>query len=654
MQNIRRQGVYVFIVSIMMLTLMIQPNYSSSDLMDIDNHWAKNYIQVAVNRGIVTGYADGTFRPDAPVTRGEFAKIINRGLGLTNTTNILFSDLSASQWYYYDVSKAVAAGYMQGYEDFSFRSEWNISRQEAAVVYHKLMPFYKKNIGLTRFSDDARIALWAKESAMAVVDKGYMIGDEQGRFRPEDPLTRAEACVSIVQFLDGERLNPYSQWVDKADDLQENTIYTATLTVDKDADEGSIYFSHIVSLGDVNVQTDNQREVVFNDAKIQRIWLDNSSGETRIRLTGNTTIDQVIVPYGGRIEDDTLTGEGIREVVLRGNKLDEQATHIKGKVDTVIIEDEAIFRLEAGRIEQLIVYSGAKDSVIFQEQATVIEEASVSSSVAFQGLGKVIVMHALSNNITFQSEPFDIKHSVGLSRPPKFAEDSQEPVPIFSPYDDESDVDIDTEIWIVFDEPIFKSNGEMIYNDDIENLIELRRNRSTGSKVSYTGTIQGDNRSIKIVPDYELREDETYYIILLDESIEDREGNENDEVISKFRTGEILEKDWDIDFFPRNNARNVKRDVEIEIDFNEPIFRADGGRIRDNDIDEFIELRRGSLRGRKVDFNAYIDNDEEVITIEPTERLDRDTYYYLIILDEMIEDKDYNLLERRWIKFEIE
>ena len=489
---------------------------------------------------------------------------------------------------------------------------------------------------------------------MAVVDKGYMIGDEQGRFRPEDPLTRAEACVSIVQFLDGERLNPYSQWIDKADDLQENTIYTATLTVDEDADEGDIYFNHIVSLGDVNVQTDNQREVVFNDAKIQRIWLDNSSGETRIRLTGNTTIDQVIVPYGGRIEDDTLTGEGIREVVLRGNKLDEQATHIKGKVDTVIIEDEAIFRLEAGRIEQLMVYSGAKDSVIFQEQATVIEEASVSSSVAFQGLGKVIIMHALSNYITFQSEPFDIKHSVGLSRPPRLAEDSQEPVPTFSPYDDESDVAIDTEIWIVFDEPIFKSNGEMIYNDDIEDIIELRRNRSTGSRVSYTGTIQGDNRSIKIVPDYELREDESYYIVLLDESIEDRDGNENDKVISKFRTGEILEKDWDIDFFPRNNARNVDRDVEIEIDFNEPIFRADGGRIRDNDIDEFIEVRRGSLRGRKVDFNAHIDNDEEVITIEPTERLDRDTYYYVIILDEMIEDEDYNLLDRRWIKFEIE
>lgn len=654
MQNIRRQGMCVFIVSIMMLTLMIQPNYSSSDLMDIDNHWAKNYIHAALNRGIVTGYDDGTFRPDAPVTRGEFAKIINRGLGLTSTRNILFSDLNTSQWYYYDASKAVAAGYMQGYEDFTFRGGWNISRQEAAVVYHKLMPFYKKNIELTGFSDDAKIALWAKESAMAVVDKGYMIGDEQGRFRPEDPLTRAEACVSIVQFLDGERLNPYSQWIDEADDLQENSIYTATLTVDKDADEGDLYFNHIVSLGDVNVQTDNQREVVFNDAKIQRIWLEDSSGETRIRLTGNTTIDQVIVPYGGSIEDDTLTGQGIREVVLRGNKLDEQATYIRGKVDTVIIEDEAMLRLEAGRVEQLMVYSGAKDSVIFQEQATVIEEASVSSSVAFQGLGKVITMHALSNYITYQSEPFDIKHSVGLSRPPKLAEDSQEPVPSFSPKDDESDVAIDTEIWIVFDEPIFKSNGETIYNDDIEDIIELRRDRSTGTRVSYTGTIQGDNRSIKIVPDYELREDELYYIILLDESIEDRDANENDKITSRFRTGEIPEKDWDIDFSPRNNTRNVDRDVEIEIDFNEPIFRANGGRIRDNDIDEFIEVRRGSLRGEKVDFDAYIDDEEEVITIEPTERLDRDEYYYVIILDEMIEDEDYNLLDQEWIKFETE
>ncbi len=193
---------------------------------------------------------------------------------MTQTTQLVFSDLSMNQWYYYDASRAVAAGYMQGYDDFTFRGTWNISRQEAAVVYHTLMPFYQRDIGMKRFSDDAAIALWAKESAMAVVDKGYMIGDEQGRFRPEDPLTRAEACVSIVKFLNGERLNSYNQYINEVDDLESNTIFTGKITVDEDIDEGDIFFDRMVSLGDVYVESDQQSEVVFMTQKFSEFgWI---------------------------------------------------------------------------------------------------------------------------------------------------------------------------------------------------------------------------------------------------------------------------------------------------------------------------------------------------------------------------------------------
>ncbi len=107
-------------------------------------------------------------------------------------------------------------------------------------------------------------------------------------------------------------------------------------------------------------------------------------------------------------------------------------------------------------------------------------------------------------------------------------------------------------------------------------------------------------------------------------------------------------------FNPKNNARNVDRDIEIEIDFNQTIFRTDGEKLRENDLDELIEIRRGSIRGKRIDFEGYLDRDHEVITLEPTERLDRDTYYYVIILDEVFEDEDYNVLDREWFKFETE
>ena len=84
---------------------------SAAKLNDIDGHWSKEYVEYGVNKGYINGYEDGSFRPEASVTRAEFSKMINSAVGISKAADISFRDVETNAWYYKEVRKAVYAGY---------------------------------------------------------------------------------------------------------------------------------------------------------------------------------------------------------------------------------------------------------------------------------------------------------------------------------------------------------------------------------------------------------------------------------------------------------------------------------------------------------------------------------------------------------------
>lgn len=109
--------------------------------LDITGHWAEVSIKNAVNGGIVSGYPDGTFKPDMTVTRAEFAvmlmnawKLQGEGVVLTFTDNA-----KIGAWAQQAIAKAVKAGIIHGYEDGSFRPDAQITRAEMAVIIANAM-----------------------------------------------------------------------------------------------------------------------------------------------------------------------------------------------------------------------------------------------------------------------------------------------------------------------------------------------------------------------------------------------------------------------------------------------------------------------------------------------------------------------------------
>ena len=100
--------------------------------------WAANYIGYMQQFGIITGYSDGSFRPDAPVTRAEFAAIASRFEKLTEGSKS-FADVPDTYWAARYINFAATRGWVTGYSDGTFKPENTITRAEVAAVTCRLL-----------------------------------------------------------------------------------------------------------------------------------------------------------------------------------------------------------------------------------------------------------------------------------------------------------------------------------------------------------------------------------------------------------------------------------------------------------------------------------------------------------------------------------
>ena len=101
--------------------------------------WYANTVGYAVQRGIVSGYPDGSFKPNKPITRAEFAAIASRFDALAQGNAIAFSDLAPSHWGYNAIRSAATKGWISGYPDNTFRPEQAITRAEVTAITNRML-----------------------------------------------------------------------------------------------------------------------------------------------------------------------------------------------------------------------------------------------------------------------------------------------------------------------------------------------------------------------------------------------------------------------------------------------------------------------------------------------------------------------------------
>ncbi|QMV41263.1 S-layer homology domain-containing protein [Cohnella cholangitidis] len=173
------------------------------NLNDIAGHWAEAPIKQAVAYGIVTGYSDGTFKPNNTVTRAEFAvMLMNAAKRQGAESKPAFTDAAMiGAWAKSAVGQAVQAGYIKGYADGTFRPNAAITRAEMAMMVAHAAGLSLEANASTGFADDKDIPKWAKGAIAAINKIGYLQGKGSNRFDPNVGATRAEAVTVLLKLL---------------------------------------------------------------------------------------------------------------------------------------------------------------------------------------------------------------------------------------------------------------------------------------------------------------------------------------------------------------------------------------------------------------------------------------------------------------------
>ena len=166
------------------------------------NAWFAEYVEKAVDAGIVLGQGNGTFNPYGNITREDFAMMTVRMLGVEvdeNATVPFKDEASVSAYAKGAVAYCAANKILNGYEDGNFNPKATITREEAAKILAAALKL--EVTGTTTFADNARIQSWAVPYVAACQKAGIFGGDEANRFNPQQKITRAETAKVMVDSL---------------------------------------------------------------------------------------------------------------------------------------------------------------------------------------------------------------------------------------------------------------------------------------------------------------------------------------------------------------------------------------------------------------------------------------------------------------------
>ena len=171
-----------------------------------DDYWAKPYIDALSSRGLITGFEDGSFKPDAEITRAQTANIVSRTFDLTaDKENLEFSDVSSDYWARESIGEVVRGGFMTGFPDETFDPGAPVTRTQAlTTLVTGLGVETPTNIqaSLDRYTDANKIPNWANEK-VAAATAGSLVVNYPGiaELSPTEPTTRAELSAMIYQAL---------------------------------------------------------------------------------------------------------------------------------------------------------------------------------------------------------------------------------------------------------------------------------------------------------------------------------------------------------------------------------------------------------------------------------------------------------------------
>mgnify|MGYP002777183549 CR=1 FL=1 len=177
-----------------------------SAFRDTQTHWARDYIDALAARQIISGFAeDGTFRPEDPVTRVQFAAIVNKAFASApnNRSAASFKDIAPQFWGFQPIQAAYQKGFLSGYPDNTFKPNQQIPRVQVLVALASGMQLPAiEATNLSLYQDASQIPGWATGPVAAATDKQIVVNyPNVKQLNPNREATRAEVAAFVYQAL---------------------------------------------------------------------------------------------------------------------------------------------------------------------------------------------------------------------------------------------------------------------------------------------------------------------------------------------------------------------------------------------------------------------------------------------------------------------
>ncbi len=177
---------------------------SGSSYKDVQGYWGEPYISGLASRGIIGGFPDGSFKPNDQITRAQFAAIAAKALSVPSAgASATFRDVPSRHWAANVISSVSSAGLVTGFPDGTFRPEDKITRAQALVILAKALKNAAPNANeLNSYSDASQVPNWAQQS-VSIAAGGHIIVNypDPSLIRPIDFATRGEVAALMYQTL---------------------------------------------------------------------------------------------------------------------------------------------------------------------------------------------------------------------------------------------------------------------------------------------------------------------------------------------------------------------------------------------------------------------------------------------------------------------
>ena len=354
---------------------------SPADFSDFPNNWATNALSYAVSNGLLSGDS-GKIRANDTLKRAEMAAILNRLAGAVKGASLTgYTDVPTTAWYYEDMAKAVQMGTFAG-DGGMLRPEAPITRQEVFAVLARFYCLNPSNTDvLQQYADSSQIAPWARDAVAAMVQAGYIHGNE-GKLSPLVPITRAEFSQVLYQLA--------------------GNIAEDGKTADANLEGNLIVRKDDASLRNVTVKGD----LVIADG-VQRVKLDNVKVEGRILVRGGadgvefskTTAGKGVLAVHPIQTNFTAADSSLGEVTLSSD------TKLSGDFDKVQISKPLSLTVEKGKIGAVQVESGAENTKIqVEKDGTVSKVEAKAKGTQISGAGSVGEVHAGGDGVQVFTE----------------------------------------------------------------------------------------------------------------------------------------------------------------------------------------------------------------------------------------------------------